>query len=112
MAKSQKRVKLREARRAKPTRSSGAQTRERVARTAPAVPARSKLERVRMPAAKTTRPGTAQVEDVNEGKYVYCIIKSAQPLDFGLVGIGIEPAEVHTVHFRDIAAVVSNTPMV
>ena len=51
-------------------------------------------------------------EDVNEGKYVYCIIKSERPLRFGPLGLGAEPAEVHTVHYRDIAAVVSNTPMV
>ena len=51
-------------------------------------------------------------EDGNEGKYVYCIIKSERPLSFGPLGIGPEPAEVHTVHYRDIAAVVSNTPMV
>ena len=31
---------------------------------------------------------------------------------FGPLGIGPDPAEVHTVHFRDIAAIVSNTPMV
>jgi hypothetical protein len=113
MAKSQKRTKVRVARRAKPSRSSGAQSRERVARSAPAVPAGSKLERVRMPPPpKSSRATAVQTDDANEGKYVYCIIKSEQPLDFGLVGIGVEPAEVHTVHFRDIAAVVSNTPMV
>jgi Gas vesicle synthesis protein GvpL/GvpF len=112
MAKSQKRTKVHEARRVKPSRSS-AQSRERAARSVPAAPARSKLERVRMPATpKTTRAAMAPAEDANEGKYVYCIIKSERPLDFGLVGIGVEPAEVHTVHFRDIAAVVSNTPMV
>ena len=48
----------------------------------------------------------------NEGKYVYCVIKSETPLSFGMLGIGPDPAEVHTVHYRDIAAVVSNTPMV
>ena len=42
----------------------------------------------------------------------YCIIRSEQPLRFGPLGIGLEPAEVHTIHFHDIAAVVSNTPMV
>ena len=50
--------------------------------------------------------------DPNEGKYVYCVIKSERPLSFGMLGIGPEPAEVHTVHYRDIAAIVSNTPMV
>ena len=80
---------------------------------APPVPPRGKLERVRMPgqAAKPAREA-AHAEDSNEGKYVYCVIKSERPLSFGLLGIGPEPAEVHTVHYRDIAAIVSNTPMV
>jgi hypothetical protein len=45
------------------------------------------------------------------GKYVYCIIHSNEPCRFGPVGIGSEPAEVHTVNYRDIAAVVSDTPL-
>jgi hypothetical protein len=45
------------------------------------------------------------------GKYVYCIIQTTDPLRFGPIGIGSEPAEVHTVNFRDIAAVVSDTPL-
>ncbi|HZF12557.1 MAG TPA: GvpL/GvpF family gas vesicle protein [Thermoanaerobaculia bacterium] len=45
------------------------------------------------------------------GKYVYCIIQASQPLRFGPIGIGGEPAEVHTVNYRDIAAVVSDTPL-
>ena len=76
---------------------------------------RGKLERVRMPAL-STKPArgesSAPAEDANEGKYVYCVIKSERPLSFGLLGIGPEPAEVHTVHYRDIAAIVSNTPIV
>ena len=51
-------------------------------------------------------------DEANEGKYVYCIIKSARPLSFGSLGIGGGPSEVHTVQYRDIAAVVSSTPMV
>jgi hypothetical protein len=31
---------------------------------------------------------------------------------FGPLGLGPEPSDVHTVHYRDIAAVVSNTPIV
>ena len=49
------------------------------------------------------------VETVPEGKYVYCVIRSETPLSFGPLGLGPEPAEVHTIHFRDICAVVSNT---
>jgi hypothetical protein len=93
------------------TRASTPQPRERQARSAPAAPARSKLERVRMPAAARAGAAIAS-DDANEGKYVYCIIKSEQPLAFGPLGMGAQPAEVHTIHFQDIAAVVSNTPMV
>lgn len=45
------------------------------------------------------------------GKYVYCIIHSNEPCRFGPIGIGSEPAEVHTVNYKDIAAVVSDTPL-
>lgn len=68
---------------------------------------RSRLERVKLPAA--VPPSR---EDGSEGKYVYCIIRSPSPLVFGPVGLGPEPSDVHTVHYRDIAAVVSNTPIV
>jgi hypothetical protein len=100
------------ARRTRTARPAVAKNRERQGRTTQSAPTRGKLERVRMPATRTARPAAATGEDANEGKYVYCIIRSEQPLRFGPLGIGAEPAEVHTVHFRDIAAVVSNTPMV
>jgi hypothetical protein len=45
------------------------------------------------------------------GKYVYCIIKSRQPLEFGRIGIGPAPSRVLTIHHRDLAAVVSDTPL-
>jgi hypothetical protein len=45
------------------------------------------------------------------GKYVYCIIQTGEPRRFGPVGIGSEPAEVHTVNYKEIAAVVSDTPL-
>ena len=45
------------------------------------------------------------------GKYVYCIIQTTDPLRFGRIGIGNEPADVHTVNYKDIAAVVSDTPL-
>jgi Gas vesicle synthesis protein GvpL/GvpF len=46
----------------------------------------------------------------SRSKYVYCIIRSADPRRFGPVGLGAEPTEVHTVGFREIAAVISDTP--
>jgi hypothetical protein len=88
-------------------------SRERAPRPAPAAPTRGKLERVQMPSVgKPARRLTTPADDAHEGKYVYCIIKSARQLRFGPLGIGVAPAEVHTIHYRDIAAVVSNTPIV
>jgi hypothetical protein len=47
----------------------------------------------------------------NRGKYVYCIIRSSEFLRFGPIGLGSEPSDVHTINHRDLAAVVSDTPM-
>jgi hypothetical protein len=49
---------------------------------------------------------------VAEGKYVYCIIDSKDPLTFGPIGIGGRGDVVYTVHYEDLAAVVSNTPLI
>src|SRR5947199_1006718 len=45
------------------------------------------------------------------GKYVYCIIQAQEPLRFGPLGIGADPADVHTINYKNIAAVVSDTPI-
>jgi hypothetical protein len=45
------------------------------------------------------------------GKYVYCIVQTTELRRFGPIGIGSEPAEVHTVNYKDVAAVVSDTPL-
>jgi hypothetical protein len=45
------------------------------------------------------------------GKYVYCIIRSDRPRDFGSIGIG-GGQRVYTVGFNNLAAVVSDTPIV
>jgi len=66
-------------------------------------------------ARRSTRPlraVEARPRDNGKGKYVYCVIRSTEPLGFGAIGIGPEPSEVHTVHYRDLAAVVSDTPIV
>ena len=64
------------------------------------------------PAAAQPRASAAASNDSAQGQYVYCIIQSESPLTFGPLGIGHDPAEVHTVHFKNLAAVVSATPMV
>jgi hypothetical protein len=48
---------------------------------------------------------------VSRGKYVYCVIESADPLRFGPIGIGAAPSDVYTVHYRNLAAVVSDAPL-
>jgi hypothetical protein len=109
MAKTRKPAGRKPARRSKPARATAVSSRERAARSTSHVPVRGKLERVRMPSRAAAK---SAVDDAHEGKYVYCIIQSERQLSFGPLGLGSEPAEVHTIHFRDIAAVVSNTPMV
>jgi hypothetical protein len=48
---------------------------------------------------------------VEGGKYVYCIVRSDRQRDFGAIGIG-GGQRVFTVAFQDLAAVVSDTPIV
>ena len=47
----------------------------------------------------------------SRGKYVYCIIEAGDPLRFGPIGIGADPSEVYTVHYKNLAAVVSDAPL-
>ena len=46
------------------------------------------------------------------GIYVYSIIECAEPRTFGKIGIGGRGDDVYTVHYKDLAAVVSRTPLV
>ena len=59
--------------------------------------------------------GTAAVAEgggAQEGVYVYCIIEATEPRTFGKIGIGGRSDEVFTVHYRDLAAVVSRAPLI
>jgi hypothetical protein len=62
-------------------------------------------------AASTETNGQDAKPVEGRGKYVYCVIQAAEPLKFGPIGLGVEPSEVHTVNYKDIAAVVSDTPL-
>jgi hypothetical protein len=46
------------------------------------------------------------------GKYMYCIICCPEPFQFTNLGIGEQGDVVHTVHFENLAAVVSDSPIV
>jgi hypothetical protein len=63
------------------------------------------------PVAVRALPPEPVALEGTRGKYVYCVIHAERALNFGPLGIGVEPAEVHTVNFKDIAAVVSDTPI-
>jgi len=49
---------------------------------------------------------------VKEGKYIYCIIGGSKVQTFGPLGIGGRGDELYTVCFNDLAAVVSNSPII
>lgn len=61
---------------------------------------------------------------VKEGKYIYCVIAADDPSSvknrdsqdsgkkFGPIGIGGRNDELHTITYEDIAAVVSNSPII
>jgi len=63
------------------------------------------------PPSVLREPFPVEDDDQRSGKYVYCIIQTEQSLRFGPIGIGSEPADVHMVNYKDIAAVVSDTPL-
>jgi hypothetical protein len=50
--------------------------------------------------------------DAEQGKYVYCIIRTDAQQDFGAIGIGGRGDRVYSVHYREFAAIVSNCPLI
>ena len=69
--------------------------------------------RVSEKAVRATKgaPAADAASSASRGKYVYCIIEAADPLRFGPVGIGADPSEVYTVHYKNLGAVVSDAPL-
>lgn len=49
---------------------------------------------------------------LKEGKYIYCIIQTAKPKKFGPLGIDGRGDELYSICFKDISAVVSNSPII
>ena len=47
-----------------------------------------------------------------EGKYIYGIIRHAGPIKFGPIGIGKRADEVYGINYKDISAIVSNSPII
>jgi pyridoxine/pyridoxamine 5'-phosphate oxidase len=65
--------------------------------------------------AATEHAGPGTPGDAGEpgecGVWVYCVIETDRPLSFGKIGIGGRGDEVYTVHYKDLAAVVSRTAL-
>jgi hypothetical protein len=75
---------------------------------------RTPLEREIMHTGATSEDAVPlPIEDsrAEEGKYVYCVIKTPEGREFGPIGIGEGGNRVYTVHYQDLAAVVSDTPI-
>ncbi len=64
-----------------------------------------------LPVSAGSGETTAASQPLEGGKYVYCIIRSDRHHDFGAIGIGGGGA-VSTIAYQDLAAVVSDTPIV
>jgi hypothetical protein len=55
---------------------------------------------------------TSKEEIVNEGKYIYGIIRHKGPIDFGFIGIGKRSDLVYGVYYNNVCAIVSNSPII
>jgi hypothetical protein len=69
----------------------------------------TRIERV---VERAPKPSLADVDrSAGRGRYVYCIIRSTQPLKFGAIGMDEQWADVYTINYKDMAAVVSDVPI-
>jgi hypothetical protein len=89
-----------------PPRANGDSRRTRVS-LSPRKPGNGRVDRSLVERVSLDRKGPLS----SRGKYVYCIINSEKPLRFGQIGIGGQPTEVYTIHYRNLAAVVSDAPL-
>lgn len=53
-----------------------------------------------------------EFEILKEGKYIYGIIRHSAPIEFGPIGIGKRADLVYGISYKDITAIVSNSPVI
>ena len=70
----------------------------------------TRVERLVERAPKPSLPDVDRASAVR-GRYVYCIIRSTQPLKFGAIGMDETWPDVYTINYKDMAAVVSDVPI-
>jgi len=70
----------------------------------------TRIERV---VERAPRPSLPDVDraSASRGRYVYCIIRATQPLRFGAIGMDEQWADVYTINYKDMSAVVSDVPV-
>jgi hypothetical protein len=112
-AGAKKALSARTQKRAKPAKPNGG-ARDAIAKAAVRGP-RPAADRRGADKEKIVHSGRSAAADpgagASRGKYVYCIIESSDALRFGPIGIGADPSDVYTVHYRNLAAVVSDAPL-
>jgi hypothetical protein len=50
--------------------------------------------------------------ETQKGQYIYCIIRTPGPCQFSTLGIGERGNIVHTINYMQLAAVVSDSPII
>jgi gas vesicle protein GvpL/GvpF len=96
-------------RRAAPAKPNGA---ARAATAKPAIkPPRPPERRTSEKVVHGGRTSTTEAALQSRGKYVYCIIEASDPMRFGPIGIGADPSDVYTVHYKNLGAIVSDAPL-
>ena len=71
---------------------------------------KTRIERV---VERAPKPSLADIDraSADRGRYVYCIIRASAPLRFGAIGMDEQWADVYTINYKDMAAVVSDVPI-
>jgi hypothetical protein len=69
----------------------------------------TRVERVVERAPKPSIPDVDR--SAGRGRYVYCVIRSTQPLKFGAIGMDEQWPDVYTINYKDMAAIVSDVPI-
>jgi hypothetical protein len=62
---------------------------------------------------RTAKPSLPDVDraSAGRGRYVYAIIRASNPQRFGAIGMDEQWADVYTINYQDMAAVVSDVPI-
>ena len=94
-----------------PEKSGGGRRAKPVADLSPKAPPRAERGKVAGQNGGPAERSASATDVLARGKYVYCVIRSGKPLQFGLSTIAGEVGSVHTVNYKDLAAVVSDVPI-